>query len=101
MSGGFGTICLLQATASLTLAVPDEQRAQVMGLSNTGLTTMMGISPLIGGVLADQLTPHGTVAIFGVAGILLTLPLAAMWARTLSDEPRRSGSKEAARAEHA
>jgi MFS family permease len=101
VSGGLGTVCLLQATASLTLAVPDAQRAQVMGLSNTGLTTMMGISPLIGGVLADQLSPHGTVGIFGVAGIVLTLPLAALWARSLSVEPGRGHGKEAARAEHA
>jgi MFS family permease len=101
VSGGLGTVCLLQATASLTLAVPDEQRAQVMGLSNTGLTTMMGISPLIGGVLADQLTPHGTVGIFGIAGIVLTLPLAVLWSRALSGEPGRWFDKEAARAEHA
>jgi len=101
VSGGLGTVCLLQATASLTLAVPDAQRAQVMGLSNTGLTTMMGISPLIGGVLADQLSPHGTVGIFGIAGIVLTLPLAALWARSLSLEPGRGHGKEAARAEHA
>lgn len=101
VSGGFGTVCLLQATASLTLAVPDEQRAQVMGLSNTGLTTMMGISPLIGGVLADQLSPHATVGIFGVAGIVLTLPLALLWARALTGEPDRWVDKEAARAEPA
>ncbi|HEY3467210.1 MAG TPA: MFS transporter [Amycolatopsis sp.] len=101
VSGGFGTVCLLQATASLTLAVPDEQRAQVMGLSNTGLTTMMGISPLIGGVLADQLSPHGTVGIFGVAGIVLTLPLAVLWTRAMAGEPGRWVDKEAARAEHA
>ncbi|MEV5715101.1 MFS transporter [Amycolatopsis mediterranei] len=101
VSGGFGTVCLLQATASLTLAVPDEQRAQVMGLSNTGLTTMMGVSPLIGGVLADQLTPHGTVGIFGIVGVVLTLPLAVLWARSLSSEPGRWHDKEAARAEHA
>ena len=91
-----GTFALLTA-----LAVPDEQRAQVMGLSNTGLTTMMGVSPLIGGVLADQLTPHGTVGIFGVAGLVLTLPLAALWTRTLSGEPEKWIDKEAARAEHA
>jgi MFS family permease len=101
VSGGFGTVCLLQATASLTLAVPDEQRAQVMGLSNTGLTTMMGVSPLIGGIVADQLSPHATVGIFGVAGVVLTLPLAVLWTRALSGEPDRWVDKEAARAEPA
>jgi len=101
VSGGFGTVALLQATSSLTLAVPDETRAQTMGLSNTGLTTMMGISPLIGGLLADHLTPQSTVGIFGVAGIVLTVPLAVLWQRSLNTEPERWVDKEATRAEQA
>jgi MFS family permease len=101
ISGGFGTVALLQATASLTLAVPDAHRAQTMGLSNTGLTTMMGISPLLGGILADQLTPQATVGIFGIAGIVFTLPLAALWYRALTRDPDRWVDKEAARADHA
>lgn len=101
VSGGFGTVALLQATASLTLAVPDETRAQTMGLSNTGLTTMLGISPLIGGVLADQTTPQTTVGIFGLAGIVLTLPLAFLWQRSLNGNPGRWVDEEATRAEHA
>lgn len=100
ISGGLGTVCLMQATASLTLAVPDENRAQAMGLSNTGLTTMMGVSPLIGGVLADQLTAQTTVGIFGVLGVVLTIPLALFWQRNLTGEPEKWIEEEAARAEH-
>ncbi|MFD9892589.1 MFS transporter [Amycolatopsis sp. NPDC059027] len=101
VSGGFGTVALLQATASLTLAVPDEHRAQAMGLSNTGLTTMMGISPLIGGILADQVSAQTTVGIFGVVGVVLTVPLALVWQRAVLAEPSRWIDEEAARAEHA
>ncbi|MEV4143077.1 MFS transporter [Amycolatopsis sp. NPDC049691] len=101
VSGGFGTIALLQATASLTLAVPDETRAQTMGLSNTGLTTMLGISPLIGGLLADHVSPQTTVGIFGLVGIVMTLPLALVWQRSLGANPGRWVDEEATRAEHA
>jgi MFS family permease len=101
VSGGLGTVALLQATASLTLAVPDERRAQVMGLSNTGLTTMMGLSPLIGGVLADLVSAQTTVGLFGVAGLVLTVPLALVWHRSVTAEPGRWVEEEAARAEHA
>jgi predicted MFS family arabinose efflux permease len=101
VSGGFGTIALLQATASLTLAVPDETRAQTMGLSNTGLTTMLGISPLLGGLLADHVSPQSTVGIFGLVGIVMTLPLAFVWQRSLNGNPGRWVDEGAARADHA
>ncbi|MEW2501900.1 MFS transporter [Amycolatopsis sp. NPDC047767] len=101
ISGGFGTIALLQATASLTVAVPDETRAQTMGLSNTGLTTTMGVVPLIGGVIADHLTAQTTVGIFGLVGLLITIPLTIMWQRTFSGRTSEGTAKEATRAEHA
>ncbi|HWD04695.1 MAG TPA: MFS transporter [Amycolatopsis sp.] len=101
VSGGFGTIALLQATASLTVAVPDVSRAQTMGLSNTGLTTTMGVVPLIGGVLADHLTAQTTVGIFGLAGLLITIPLTIMWQRNFAGGTAEPTAKEATRAEHA
>ena len=101
VSGGLGTVALMQATASLTLAVPDENRAQAMGLSNTGLTTMMGLSPLIGGIVADQVSPQTTVGIFGLAGLALTIPLAIAWHRNLTQQPERWIDRDATRAEHA
>jgi MFS family permease len=101
VSGGLGTVALMQATASLTLAVPDENRAQAMGLSNTGLTTMMGLSPLIGGIVADQVSAQTTVGIFGVAGLVLTIPLAIGWHRNLAEQPERWADNDATRVEHA
>ncbi|MET9261962.1 MFS transporter [Amycolatopsis sp. NPDC004079] len=101
ISGGFGTIALLQATASLTVAVPDESRAQTMGLSNTGLTTTMGVTPLIGGVIADHVSAQTTVGIFGLAGLLITIPIAIAWQRTVSGQAEEGSAKEATRAEHA
>jgi MFS family permease len=79
VSGGLGTVALLQATTALTLTVPDERRAQVLGLSNTGLTTSMGVAPLVGGVLADRLGAQQTVGLFGIAGLLGAVALSIAW----------------------
>jgi MFS family permease len=87
--GALGTAALMQATASLSLAVPDSSRAQTMGLSNTGLTTLMGVSPAIGGVIGDQAGTYTAVGVFGVVGILLTAPLALHWAREIRTNPKR------------
>lgn len=81
LTGGLGTVALMQATASLTVAVPDGVRSSVMGLSNTGLTTVMGLTPLLGGLLAGIVGPSPTVALVGVAALLLTVPLAWAWHR--------------------
>jgi predicted MFS family arabinose efflux permease len=90
MAGGaLGTAALMQATASLSLAVPDSSRAQAMGLSNTGLTTATGLSPALGGLLADQTGAANTVAFFGVLGLVLAVPLALMWRKLLRSEPQR------------
>jgi len=87
--GAIGTAALMQATASLSLATPDSSRAQTMGLSNTGLTTLMGVSPAIGGVVADQIGAHAAVGAFGVVGIVLLTPLALAWHRTIKTNPER------------
>ncbi|MCE7005219.1 MFS transporter [Kibdelosporangium philippinense] len=87
--GALGTVALMQATASLSLAVPDSSRAQTMGLSNTGLTTAMGLSPAIGGVVADATNAQTAVGIFGVAGILITAVLAWVWFRAIGSDPQR------------
>ena len=76
VTGALGTVGLMQATATLTVAVPDERRGQVLGLSNSGLTAVMGLAPLLGGVLADRIGPTATVGAFGVAGLLVSVPLA-------------------------
>ncbi|RSM67566.1 MFS transporter [Kibdelosporangium aridum] len=89
VSGGLSTVALMQATASLSLGVPDASRAQAMGLSNTGLTTVMGVSPLLAGVLADLTTPQTTVAFFGAAGVLVTIPLVISWRRSITRNPGR------------
>jgi MFS family permease len=81
LTGGLGTAALMQATASLALAVPDAARGQVMGLSNAGMTTVMGLAPLAAGALATWLGAAHTVGLVGLAGLVLAVPLSVAWLR--------------------
>lgn len=94
VSGGLGSIVVMQATASFTLAVPDAHRAQVLGLSNTGLTTATGLAPLAAGLLADRVGAPPAVGWFGLAGLLLAIPAAVIWWRVRHADPRRWNSSE-------
>jgi predicted MFS family arabinose efflux permease len=89
VSGGLGTVVVLQATVGFTMAVPDASRGQVLGLSNTGLNTIAGVIPLLGGVLADRIGAAATIAWFGLGCAMLAIPLAVAWRRTLRAEPER------------
>jgi len=87
--GGLGSVALMQATVSYTLKVPTERRGQAISLSNTGLTTIMGLSPLAGGLLADQIGAYSAVAVFGGVGLALAIPLALAWRRIVNQDPDR------------
>jgi MFS family permease len=89
VTGGLGTAALMQATASLALVVPDGSRGQVMGLSNAGMTTVMGLAPFAAGALATWLGSARTVGLVGVAGLVLAVPLALAWrrVRVVTPEP--------------
>jgi MFS family permease len=89
MAGALGTAVVMQSTASFTLGVPDESRSQALGLSNSGLATVQGLSPLLAGVLADQLSTTATVGIVGVIGLVIAIPAAYSWRRSLAADPGR------------
>lgn len=89
VSGGLGTVVVMQATTTFMVAVPDARRGQVLGLSNTGLTMAARLSPLVAGVVADHLGTAATVGWFGLAGLALVTPLALIWRRIFRDDPRR------------
>jgi predicted MFS family arabinose efflux permease len=89
VSGGLGTIVVMQATASFTRTIPDSSRAQVIGLSNTGLTTASGLAPLAAGVVADWLGPQPAVGWMGVTGLVLAIPAVLAWQRAYRANPRR------------
>jgi MFS family permease len=89
LAGALGTAVVMQSTASFTRGVPDEGRAQALGLSNSGLATIQGLSPLLAGLLADRLSTTATIGIVGVVGLVIAIPAAYSWQRTLAADPER------------
>ena len=89
LAGALGTAVLIQSNASLTHGLPDHSRAQALGLFNSGLATVTGLSPLLAGVLADQIGTAKTVGIVGVAGLFVALPAVLVWRRTFAADPDR------------
>jgi hypothetical protein len=51
-------------------------------MSNSGLTTATGVSPLLAGVLADRTDAVQAVGWFGLAGVAAAIPLAVLWRRS-------------------
>jgi MFS family permease len=89
VSGALGTAVLIQSAASFTRGVPDANRAQALGLSQSGVATVQGLSPLLAGLLADQIGTAETVGIVGVIGLVIAIPAALAWRRVVASEPDR------------
>ncbi|MEU4197002.1 MFS transporter [Kribbella sp. NPDC026611] len=87
VAGGFGTVVVMQTTTSMTFRLPDARRGQAIGMSNSGLTTATGVSPLLAGVLSDQTSPTQAVGWFGLIGTLVAIPLAIGWQRASRSTP--------------
>jgi MFS family permease len=89
VSGAVGTAVLIQSSASFTRGVPDSSRAQALGLSQSGVATVQGLSPLLAGLLADRIGTTETVGIVGVIGLVIAIPAALAWRSALTTEPER------------
>jgi predicted MFS family arabinose efflux permease len=87
IAGAFGTIVVMQTTTSMTLRLPDARRGQAIGVSNSGLTTATGVSPLFAGLLADRTNAATAIGWFGVAGTAAALLLALVWFRANRSAP--------------
>jgi predicted MFS family arabinose efflux permease len=87
LAGAFGTIVVMQTTTSMTVRLPDERRGQAIGMSNSGLTTATGVSPLFAGVLADRTDAVNAVGWFGLVGTVAAILVAIGWQRSLRAEP--------------
>ncbi|HEV2781424.1 MAG TPA: MFS transporter [Actinophytocola sp.] len=89
LSGALGTAVIIQGAASFTRGVPDQLRAQAWGISQSGLATVQGLSPLLAGLLADQVGTTETIGVVGVIGLVIAVPAAWAWRRCLTTEPDR------------
>jgi ABC-type sulfate transport system permease component len=92
LSGLFATAYNIQGTASFVRRLPDEHRAQGSGLLSTGLTTVQGLGALVAGVVADWLGPPHTVALAGLVGAVVAVPIAIGWGRARVVQPAGGGT---------
>jgi predicted MFS family arabinose efflux permease len=79
VAGAFGTIVVMETTTLLTTRLPAERRGQAIGMSNAGLTTATGVSPLIAGIVADRTSATVAVGWFGLIGAVVALLLGLAW----------------------
>jgi MFS family permease len=87
MAGALGTAVMIQATASFTRGVPDHSRAQAIGLQQSGLATIQGLSPLLAGAVADVVGTARVVGLVGVLGVVIAIPTAIAWHQATAARP--------------
>jgi MFS family permease len=87
VAGALGTAVVIQASAAFARGVPDHSRAQAMGLQQSGLATIQGLSPLLAGAVADTLGTARVVGLVGVLGVLIAVPAAMAWHHVTAARP--------------
>lgn len=66
----------VQIVPEFVAAAPDQMRGQAIGLAAAGLLAGQGLGILAGGALAQAWAPAPAIAVAGVAGAVLAVPLA-------------------------
>lgn len=87
LSGMIATGYNIQGTVSFVLRVPDSSRAQCSGLNSSGLITVQGLGALAAGALADVTGTANAIAVAGVAGIIVAVPIALSWSKVRGTAP--------------
>lgn len=77
VTGGFFAASLVQAQASFVRAAPAAVRGRATGLAASGLVAAQGVGVLVGGLVAEELSPTVAVSVVG-AGTVLGLLVVAM-----------------------
>ncbi|PRX49313.1 transmembrane secretion effector [Prauserella shujinwangii] len=73
---------IITVGATFITWVPNELRGGAGGLYRTGLRVAQGVGVAIGGVVAELVGSATTaIALAGVTGVVLTIPVALSWAR--------------------
>jgi predicted MFS family arabinose efflux permease len=92
LAGATGAYIITVGATFITW-VPNELRGGAGGLYRTGLRVAQGIGVALGGVVAELVGSATTaVALAGVAGVVLGIPVALSWGK-VRDTPR-TGSEE-------
>jgi MFS family permease len=80
---GLGASYQVQAVSMFVRHVPDGKRGRVLGLASSGLLAVQGIGIVIGGFVGESVGMYRVVALAGLAGVLVGLPLAYSWRKAL------------------
>ena len=91
VAGIFGAY-QITVSATFNSLVPNDIRGGAFGIIRTGLRVSQGIGVAIGGAVAQGIgSATNTIAIAGVAGVVIAVPAAVAWARLNRAEPETAG----------
>ena len=80
-ASGFCACYQLAANAAFVSAAPQEQRSQVFGLAQGGISLGQGVVMILAGAAAEHYSAAWVIAVSGAVGALAALAVAASWAR--------------------
>ncbi|KHF45830.1 MFS transporter [Saccharomonospora viridis] len=87
MLAGAAGAYIITVGATFITWVPNELRGGAGGVYRTGLRVAQGLGVALGGVIADLVgSATFTIALAGMAGVVLTIPVAVSWARILKTQ---------------
>jgi predicted MFS family arabinose efflux permease len=89
------------ANATFVQIVPDASRGQAIGLAGAAMQGAQGLGVVVGGLIAQAVTPATVIGWAAIAGTVAALVAAAAWSRAASPLPRAGWGEagEASRSE--
>jgi predicted MFS family arabinose efflux permease len=76
------------ANTTFVQIVPDASRGQAIGLASAAMQGAQGLGVVVGGLIAQAITPAAVIGWAAVAGTVAALVAAAAWARAASPLPQ-------------
>lgn len=77
------------ANASFVQITPDESRGQAIGLAGAAMQGAQGLGVVVGGLVAQVISPGTVIGLAGVAGAGAALLAAIAWSRAAAPLPRQ------------
>jgi predicted MFS family arabinose efflux permease len=78
---GAATAYQIQVVSEYVRAVPDNRRAQAVGVAASGLLAAQGLGILLGGIVASRFGAAAAIGVFGAVAAGFAVWLTVLWAR--------------------
>ncbi|SEP53712.1 MFS transporter [Amycolatopsis saalfeldensis] len=88
VANGFFSAYDMVANTTFVQIVPDASRGQAIGLAVAAMQTAQGGGVVIGGLLAQAITPAVVIGLAGLGGTVAAMTASAAWSRTTPLLPR-------------